>query len=147
MNNYWFTNFRAFQEGGFSWSYQITSTADTTNTFATKYAWGERNPYLSRTFPAGEKSSAEVILQTLSVTGSQNVMIVNARPLFKTKGTILIHLRELEGMPAEIKLTSLIPRRAIKRIYEVNATGQKTGDDLSSIGLKPFEVKFVEVVF
>ena len=55
MNNYWFTNFRAYQEGGFSWSYQITSTSDTTNTFATKYAWGERNPFPTRTFPAGSR--------------------------------------------------------------------------------------------
>ena len=29
MNNYWFTNFRATQEGEFKWSYYLTSTADT----------------------------------------------------------------------------------------------------------------------
>jgi hypothetical protein len=147
MNNYWFTNFRAFQEGGFSWSYQITSTVDTSNTFATKYAWGERNPYLSRTFPAGEKTSVKNILQTLSVTGSQNAMIVNARPVFKSKGTILIHFRELEGIPAEVKLSSLIPGRPVLKMYEVNATGQRAGEELNSIRLNPFEVKFVEVEF
>jgi len=43
MNNYWFTNFRAYQEAGFSWSYQLTSAKDTTNTFAAKFGWGERN--------------------------------------------------------------------------------------------------------
>ena len=68
-------------------------------------------------------------------------------PLFKTKGTVLIHLLELEGMPAEINLSSLIPGRPVAKIYEVNATGQKTGEDLNSIGLKPCEVRFVEVIF
>ncbi|MCC6490963.1 MAG: hypothetical protein IT364_25975, partial [Candidatus Hydrogenedentes bacterium] len=32
MNNYWFTNFRASQEGEFKWSYYITSTNDISNT-------------------------------------------------------------------------------------------------------------------
>jgi alpha-mannosidase len=147
MNNYWMTNFRAYQEGGFSWSYQITSTNDTTNTFATKYAWGVRNPFPTRTFPAGTDELKSPSLETLKISGPANAMLVNSRPAFKDKGTILVHFRELEGLPAEVKLSSAISGLTIKRITEVNTNGKQIGQPLSSIQLKPYEVKFFEVEF
>lgn len=147
MNNYWTTNFRAFQEGGFSWSYQITSTKDTTNTFATKYAWSERNPFPTRTFPAGANDLKIASMETLKLTGSANAMLINSRPAFKGKGTVLLHFREVEGLPAEVKLSSAISGLTIKRITEVNTNGKQIGQPLSSIQLKPYEVKFFEVEF
>jgi alpha-mannosidase len=147
MNNYWFTNFRAFQEGGFSWSYQLTSTADTTNTFATKYAWSERNPCPTRTFPAGANELKSASMETLKISGPANAMLVNSRPAFKDKGTILLHFRELEGIPAEVKLSSAVPGQSIKGIVEVNAAGKQIGQPLTSIQLKPYEVRFIEVKF
>jgi len=147
MNNYWTTNFRAFQEGGFSWSYQITSTADTTNSFATKYAWSQRNPFPTRTFPAGADELKDPSIETLRISGPANAMLVNSRPAFKADGIILLHFRELEGLPAELKLTSAISGRAIKRITEVNTVGKQIGQALSSIQLKPYEVRFFEVEF
>jgi alpha-mannosidase len=147
MNNYWFTNFRAFQEGGFSWSYQLTSTADTTNTFATKYGWGERNSFLSRTFPAGANELKSPSMETLKISGPANAMLVNSRPAFKNKGTILLHFRELEGVPAEVKLSSAVPGQTIKKMVEVNAAGKQTGQPVTSIQLKPYEVRFIEVEF
>ena len=147
MNNYWMTNFRAFQEGAFSWSYQITSSADTSNTFATKYAWGERNPFPTRTFPAGANELKSLSLETLKISGSPNAMLVNSRPAFKRTNTILLHFRELEGLSAEVKLSSAVPGQSVKKIVEVNATGKPIGQPLSSIKLKPYEVKFVEVEF
>ena len=147
MNNYWFTNFRAFQEGGFSWGYQITSTADTTNSFATKFSWSERNPFPTRTFPAGANELKSPSLETLKITAPVNVMLVNSRPAFKEKGTILLHFRELEGLPAEVKLSSSVPGKTISRMIEVNASGKQTGQPLTSIQLKPYEVRFIEVSF
>jgi len=147
MNNYWFTNFRAYQEGGFSWSYQLTSTADTTNTFATKYAWNERNPFPTRTFPAGANDLKSPSMETLKISGPANAMLVNSRPAFKEKGTILLHFRELDGVPAEVKLSSAIPGRTVNKMVEVNATGKQIGEPLTSIRLKPYEVRFIEVQF
>ena len=147
MNNYWWTNFRAFQEGGFSWSYQITSTADTTNSFATKYAWSQRNPFPTRTFPAGANELKSPSMETLKITSPANAMLVNSRPAFKGKGTILLHFRELEGLPAEVKLSSAVPNQSIKRMVEVNAVGRQIGQPVNSIQLNPHEVKFVEVEF
>ena len=147
MNNYWFTNFRAYQEGGFSWSYQLTSTADTTNTFATKYAWSERNPFPTRTFPAGKNELKSPVIETLKINGPANALLVNSRPAFKNKGTILLHFRELEGLPAEVKLSSAVQGESIKRMVEVNAIGKQIGQPITSVQLKPFEVRFIEVEF
>ena len=147
MNNYWTTNFRAFQEGGFSWSYQITSTSDTTNTFATKYAWSERNPFPTRTFPAGANELKSPSMETLKISGPSNAMLVNSRPAFKAKGTILLHFRELEGLPAEVKLSSSVPGQSIKRMVEVNTVGKQIGQPVTSVLLKPYEVRFIEVEF
>lgn len=147
MNNYWMTNFRAFQEGAFSWSYQITSSSDTTNTFATKYAWNERKPFPTRTFPAGANELKTPVLQTLKVNGPANAMLINSRPAFKDKGSILLHFRELEGKSAEVTLSSSVPGQSIKKMVEVNATGKEISQPLNSIKLGPYEVKFVEVDF
>ncbi len=147
MNNYWFTNFRAYQEGAFSWGYQITSSSDTTNTFATKYAWGERNHFPTRTFPAGENELASPVLETLKLTGDKNAMLTNSRPSFTKPGAILLRFRELEGTNAEVKVSSAVPGRAVKKLTEVNAVGKFVGQPLESIKLNPFEVKFIEVEF
>jgi alpha-mannosidase len=147
MNNYWFTNFRAYQEGGFSWSYQLTSTADTTNTFATKYAWNERNPFPTRTFPAGAKDLKSSSMETLKISAPANAMLINCRPAFKEKGTLLLHFRELDGIPAEIKLSSGVTGQSIKKIVEVNAVGKQIGQALTTVQLKPYEVRFIEISF
>jgi Glycosyl hydrolases family 38 N-terminal domain./Glycosyl hydrolases family 38 C-terminal domain. len=147
MNNYWFTNFRAFQEGGFHWGYQITSTSDTTNTSATKFALGERNFFATRTVPAGKNEITSPVQETLSIEGSPNAILINSRPSFKNGETILLHFRELEGKPAELNLESKIPGRSIKQINEVNVTGDEIGNYIKSVKLKPYEVKFVEVHF
>jgi hypothetical protein len=147
MNNYWMTNFRAYQEGGFSWGYQLTSTADTSNTFATKYGWSERNPFPTRTFPAGADELKTFSMETLKVTGSPNIMLMNSRPAFKDKGTLLLRFREVEGIPGEVKLSSAVPGHTIKRLVEVNVSGKQLGQPLSAIPLKPYEVRFIEVEF
>jgi len=147
MNNYWFTNFRAYQEGAFSWSYQLTSTSDTTNTFATRYAWGERNPFPTRTFPAATGDLKSPSLSTLKIEGSPNAMLMNARPAFKNNSTLLLRFRELEGSFAEVKLTSSVPGKSIKKIIEVNTLGNPVGQPLTTIQLKPYEVRFIEVSF
>jgi len=147
MNNYWMTNFRAYQEGAFSWGYQITSTSDTTNTFATKFAWGERNPFPTKTFPAGANELKSTSIETLKISGPENAMLISSRPAFKEKRTILLHFRELEGLPAEVKLSSAVPGQSIKRMVEVNTVGKQIGQPVTSVQLKPFEVRFIEVEF
>jgi hypothetical protein len=147
MNNYWFTNFRAFQEGGFHWGYQMTSTSDTTNTTATKFACGERNILATRTVPAGKNELESPVLETLTISGSPNAILINSRPSFENRNSILLHFRELEGNPAEITLNSKIAGKSVKRMVEVNAIGNELGNPIQSIRFKPYEVKFVKIQF
>ncbi|MCX6225127.1 MAG: glycosyl hydrolase family 38 [Bacteroidia bacterium] len=147
MNNYWFTNFRAYQEGGFHWTYQITTSKDTTNAAASKFAWGVRNPFPSRTFPAGKNELTSTIFQTVKIAGSTNIMLVNTRPSFTKTGSILIHLRELDGTPGAITISSAIDGRPIRRMIEVNVIGEEIGLPLQSINLNPFEVKFIQIEY
>jgi hypothetical protein len=74
-------------------------------------------------------------------------MLVNSRPSFKNPDSVILHFRELEGQSAALTLESKIAARPVKRMVEVNSIGKETGNSLSSISLKPFEVKFVEVDF
>ncbi len=74
-------------------------------------------------------------------------MLVNSRPAFRGKGTILLHFRELEGRDAEVTLSSAVPGKMIKKMVEVNATGTETGPPLKSVQLKPYEVRFIEIEF
>jgi len=147
MNNYWFTNFRAYQDGGFSWSYQITSSKDTTTTFATKFGWGERNSFPTRAFPAGKPELSEPLTRTLKVEGSPNVLLVNSRPSFNGKDAVTLHFRELEGREADIFVGSLVADRPIKMVTIVNAVGKKVSEGNSSLHFAPNEVKFIELGF
>jgi hypothetical protein len=147
MNNYWFTNFRAYQEGGFTWTYQLTSSADTSNTFATKFGWGERNIFPTRTFTAGKPELKNTVSQSLKIEGDSNVLLVNSRPTTDGKNAVKLHFRELDGKKGEISVASLVQGREIKTINIVNAIGKRISSCTSSINFEPFEVKFIEIQF
>ena len=147
MNNYWFTNFRAFQEGAFNWTYQITTSKDTTISAATKFAWGVRNPLPTRTFPAVKNELTQPMTKTLQISGDENAMLINSRPLFSGKGKILLHFREVDGKPATIQLSSFLANRPILSLTEVNVLGTEIGKLDKSISFSPHEVKFIEVQF
>jgi alpha-mannosidase len=147
MNNYWTTNFRAFQEGGFHWSYQLTSMKDTTNSAAQKFARGSRNLFPTRTFPAGKNELVSPIFHTLRVEGATNILLVNSRPDFYKPGAVLIHLRELDGLPGTVSIASEIKDRPIQRMVQVNIIGEETGVALESVRLNPFEEKFIRLEY
>lgn len=147
MNNYWTTNFRAYQEGGFNWTYQITTSKDTTITAATKFGWGVRNPLLTRTFPEGKDELDQPIAKTIELVGDPNAILINSRPAFTSDGSILLHFREVDGRPARIQLSSQIDNRPIKSLKEVNIVGDKIRALDTNISFKPNEVKFIEVQF
>jgi hypothetical protein len=146
MNNYWFTNFRAFQEGTVNWTYTITSATDTTVTTATKFAWGMRNPLPTRTFPAGKNELTSPQFKAMNITGDENVMLINSRPAFNGTKNILLHFRETEGKPANINLELQTVNRPVKSIKQVNITGEKMQDlNVKNIAFNPNEVKFIEI--
>ncbi len=145
MNNYWFTNFRAFQEGTFAWTYTLSSSPDTTTTAATKFAWGVRNPFPTRTLPAGKDELANAVVKTLKITGDQNALLVNSRPAGNGSKSVLLHFREVEGVPANIELSSYVENRPVKSLKQVTVAGEKIKDLNGKISFKANEVKFIEI--
>jgi len=147
MNNYWMTNFRAFQEGAFSWTYQITSTPDTSNAYAARYSRGERNAFAARSFAAGRQQAVKHVLETLQVSGSENALVVNCRPMHEEPGNaLLLHIREVDGRSAEVRVSSSLADCPIQEMWEIDSLGRVIGPCVKGIRFKPFEVKFVKVV-
>lgn len=148
MNNYWFTNFRAFQLGEIRWTYTLSTTADTTITAATKFAWSIRNPLAARPLPAGRNDLVNPVFKTVDITGDENVVLINSRPSFTGNGSVVFHFRETDGKPAKIRLASQIAGRQVKSIRQVNVRGEKIEDlDIKNIPFNPYEVKFIEAAF
>jgi len=146
LNNYWFTNFRATQEGELNWSYYLTSTKETDNRSAVRFGWGSRIPFLARVFPAS-KDVKKTPAPSLSWIpwNAPNVILVDARPARYGDGVIL-HLREMEGMPSTVDLEGQKTAMKIKRADEVNVLEEVVRKNVRSVSFEPFEVKFVRLL-
>ncbi|MBI2924711.1 MAG: glycosyl hydrolase family 38 [Verrucomicrobia bacterium] len=147
MNNYWFTNFRTEQQGEFKFHYYLTSTKDTSRTFATRFGWGSRTPLATRVLPpvkAGAVREPQK-LSALVVTPS-NLLIVEARPTRNGDG-IFLHLRELEGQPVTITEQEVVAAAEIQGADEVNMLEEAIQPGIESLTFKPYEVKFLRLMF
>ena len=135
MNNYWVTNFNADQRGGHTWSYFITSSDDASNTFATRFGWGSRVPFLTRILP-GEGTGDNNFEGTFIKEWPENVLLISSKPIV---GGILLHLRETAGKEAIIDLKDGLSGRKLE-ISVSDIAGTVTGEGSMTLG--PFESKF-----
>jgi len=140
MNNYWTTNYNAEQHGGFTWSYSIADSGDTSQITATKFGWGNRIPFLSRILPGG--GAGDKNREKSFITGwPDNVLLVSSLPDVETKNVIL-HVREIGGTATVLKLKNGLTGKDISlEQVDVLGTPVKTG----SIKIKPFESKFFRI--
>ncbi len=147
MNNYWFTNFRTEQEGEFKFHYYLTSTKDTSRTFATRFGWGSRVPLATRVLPPVKTGAVRERqkLSALAVT-PPNLLIVEARPTRNGDG-IILHLRELEGKPVTITEEEVRTATGIQSADEVNVLEEAVQQGIESLTFKPYEVKFLRLMF
>lgn len=143
LNNYWTTNFRTSQEGELKWGYSITSGNDTTNNFATRFAWGSSTPFLTRVLPQGNTSSPLKDESLINIE-AQNVLLVNAQLSNDEKG-IVLHLRETDGKPATIDLRKLANSKKPKLITQVNVLGEKIKSLSGKLEMMPYEVIFITI--
>ena len=147
MNNYWFTNFRASQQGEFKWRYALTSTEDNRMKTASRFGWGSRVPMVARPLPPVKKASNKQpeALSALDID-SENLLLVEAHPSRYGKGVIL-HLREIEGKEQSIPIKNLSEIQKIRRVDEVNVLEKVIDKKLKKLTFKPHEVKFVKLTF
>jgi hypothetical protein len=147
MNNYWFTNFRADQEGDFRWHYSVTSGADRTTTSATRFGWGARVPLAARVFPPapGRTNALAWAYSPLSVQVT-NLLMVEARPAPDGEG-ILAQVREIEGQQTSVRLQDLEVQVRLQKADEVDVLGRPVRENIDGLEFEAWETKFVRLVF
>jgi alpha-mannosidase len=142
MNNYWVTNFNADQRGGHSWTYYLTTTADVSNGFATRFGWGCRVPFLTRIIPGS--GTGDNNWEGSFITGwPSNILLISAEPATDGKSCI-IHLRETNGRSASLSMTNGLTGKGLT-IAEVDVTGNPVLKP--SVNIAPLESKFYRIVF
>ncbi len=147
MNNYWFTNFRASQEGDFRWSYYLTSSRDATDGFATRFGWGSRVPLVARVLPkaAGKQVERPATLSALSIQ-APNILMVEARPAARGGG-IVIHLREVDGKTVTLSQQEVSTWANLLGADEVSAIEEPVREGVEQVTFGPYESKFIRLVF
>ncbi len=143
LNNYWTTNFKASQNGGMTWSYYITSSANNSNSFATRFGWESRIPFLTRVLPAGQKNAHETAKSLINIK-TRTILLVSAQPALDGDG-IILHLRETEGQQAECAINNLLKDNKFQSVIEVNVLEEEIRSVNDKILLQPFETKFLKL--
>lgn len=142
MNNYWTTNFNADQTGGLQWSYFITSSADTTAGFATRFAWENRIPFLTRVLQAGDREDKDApSCGTFLTLRPDNLLLVNMAPV-EGERAVMLHLRETDGRPAAFAVTS--DEVKIRKVTVCDVTGKPVGGK-DEAEFNPWESKFIKL--
>jgi Glycosyl hydrolases family 38 N-terminal domain/Glycosyl hydrolases family 38 C-terminal domain len=140
MNNYWFTNFRASQEGEFKWRYALTSTADTGNSLASRFGWGTRVPLVARVVPPMRRGgrTERPFSRSILAIENPNLLFIEAHPSRYGQG-IVTCLRELAG-----KETEWILGQGLKAV-QVNVLEEEMGKTFETLSFKPYETKFIKI--
>ena len=136
MNNYWTTNFNADQRGGHNWTYSLTSGNEISNTYATRFGWENKTPFLTRVLPGG--GNIENLSEGKIIDGiPENVLLLGMIPLDEYR--IKLHIRELEGKKTMVELKNPDTGKVIS-IQESDVNGDILQN--GSVILNGFETKF-----
>ena len=143
MNNYWFTNFRASQEGELHWGYYLTSSENVSNSLATKFGWESRVPIYARVMPEG-KSNGLAPSYSAFHFNKDNFLMTSSIPS-KDKDFILINVRELDGKQTPFQLMDNTGKPV--EFSVVNAIEESITNTISKIDFEPYGNKFIKVKF
>lgn len=147
LNNYWVTNFKASQQGELRWKYSLTSSDDKSDTFSTRFGWGESVPMLSRiVMPSVVKENKTKESRSLLELKSQNLLLVRSYPSIDGKG-IIIQLREIEGDHAIIDSYRILEETGASSMQEVNILEEEIRNITSPVLIEHFETKFIKLNF
>ena len=133
MNNYWFTNFRAGQEGEFRWSYVLTSAAPATGSAAADFGWGARIPLVGRVLSPGTSAATLRPQGSVLAIDEPDLLLVAARPA-REGGGLVLHVREVDGKPATLAGS----------FTEATVLGTPISTPQTAITFLPYETKFLK---
>ncbi len=141
MNNYWFTNFRATQEGEFNWHYALTSTTDRSETKAAQFGRASRIPLVTTQRYPGENEEGPMSGSLLKLD-TPNVLMAQIRPSYYSKDSMILHLREIEGKKATVHLGNADLLKKLKTVYEVDVLERTIKVDVNKVHFEPYESRF-----
>lgn len=141
MNNYWVTNFNADQMGELQWSYFINSSKDNSIEYATKFAWENRIPFLTRVLPAGNKETAIVQPASIFNIVPENILLVNMKPV-EGENAVMLQLREIGGKSCQFAVTS--DKVNFKKLVVCDVVGEPVSSN-PSLAFAPWENKFIKL--
>jgi len=141
MNNYWVTNFNADQMGELQWSYFINSSKDNSIGYATRFAWENRIPFLTRVLPAGAKGSKVVSPASVFNISSDNLLLVNMKPV-EGENAVMLQLREIAGKPAKFAVTS--DKVNFTKVTVCDVVGDPVAGNATT-DFVPWENKFIKL--
>lgn len=103
MNNYWFTNYKACQDGWFEFRYSLTSSTDMPEASASRFGWDVACPMLGIRFDHGEGSHAPASEQAVSfcTVSDPGVQVSTIKRADDGRG-IIVRLLEVAGQPERI---------------------------------------------
>ncbi|MDR0843868.1 MAG: glycosyl hydrolase family 38 [Tannerella sp.] len=142
MNNYWVTNFNADQMGELQWSYFINSAKDNSIEYATKFAWENRIPLLTRVLPEGKGTDKPLAPVSLLNIQPRNLLLVNMRPV-EGENAVILQMREIGGQKTTLQITSAqIP----VRLKACDVLGDPLPGNAAP-QFEPWENKFIKLSF
>lgn len=141
MNNYWVTNFNADQMGELQWSYFIHSSNDASIEYATRFAWENRIPFLTRVLPGGGENAGPVEPVSIFRIEPANLLLVNMKPV-KGENAVLLQMREIAGKPARFAVQS--DGMSFDKITVCDVVGDPL-PDAPAPDFIPWENKFVKL--
>jgi alpha-mannosidase len=143
MNNYWYTNFLAKQEGEITWRYYMVSQMEKDPIAAARFGWGSAVPLVARALTPGSSDSQKPSFSGLAEMPA-NLLVVSARPLLTGKGMI-IQMRETAGQTASLAIDGLLPAKTQIKASLVNALDEVLQPISGELNIKPWEIKMVKL--
>ncbi len=119
---------------------------DQGNAAATRFGWGSRVPLATRVLPPLKtgKSSEPLVCSLVSID-VPGVVVVDTKAV--APGEVTLHLREVAGQTTTLDVGTVITWANLEGASEVNAIGATIQDNIESVELKPYDVRFVRLRF
>ena len=148
MNNYWGTNFPAWQGGDFTFRYAITSGPQFDPSAQTRFGWNALTP-LERDDVSGSKEGSALPEQQASLLdiATPGITLLTWKPAEDGDGSIL-RLQESAGKASEVRISSKFlsfERSWLCNALEDNQSELKPDSDTLSLPITPFQVLTIRI--
>jgi hypothetical protein len=72
-------------------------------------------------------------------------MLLDSRPSPFKPGSILLNVREMNGLSGNMTIESALPGRPVRKMIQVNIMGDEIGQPLDVIRLAAYEQQFIRL--